>query len=125
MFVSILMFGYNKLSTINETISQNELLEIQNNVKKVLESCDDSLNRGNKVFIKIGSKIKKICFLGNTPTSDNQLKTIYDSGDNVVLFGNSNEILNSFNVENIIPISGNEIICKERNDKDQIDIVCK
>lgn len=97
IFAGILIFGFQQIFLIQDTISEADLVETKNKLEENLEYCDDPLNRGNFRLVEIdASQFNSICVIGENPLSNpalsslqSELDIIGDAGDNVVLL-NSN-----------------------------------
>lgn len=95
IFVGILIFGFNKIFFLKEQISEQERIEIKIKLKNLFEFCDEPLNRGSFKKEKIKSDLfNGIYLLGDDLLNPNfdmsnfpqELKTIKETGDNIVLF---------------------------------------
>lgn len=119
-FVWIIIFGFKQISNVNNQISDQDKVLIEKDLKDGFEYCNDPLNKGSQKIVKIEHKdINGICVLNNIneiPIEYNNYKTqissVFDGGDNVVLFNgnyiNSNSgyiikeliVTGSFNIDN-------------------------
>lgn len=91
--VAIIIFGLNKLLDVQDSLSQEESLEIQREVTESLEYCENPLNSGGETTFEIEKDpINFVCVLGDSHGEyssvdqlANQLADINETGDNVVL----------------------------------------
>lgn len=112
IFVWIIYFGITKILFVSDTLSDQELIEINNNLKQAFEYCEDPLNRGNfKVFKIDNPRFNSVCvFAGDVNevsnyvnndlfnktlklvdinvgrSWDSEASQILSAGDNVILF---------------------------------------
>ena len=122
-FIWILFFGYKQIANVNDQLSEQERIEIENELKHALEYCNEQLNRGSVKIQKISSQqIDGLCISG-TPTppllTTDEAKTILSAGDNVILFKNK-QIVGSFFAE------GNfKVQCYEKGKNSTLNIIFK
>jgi len=106
LMIWIIYFGISKLFLVNDTISEQERIDIKNQLKKGFEYCDDPLNAGSFKTIEINSNmINGVCVFTNDINSgnnklDNELNLVKKGGNNIALI-NGNNIIDSFKVESI------------------------
>ena len=90
--VAIIVFGLSRVFMVSEQLSEQERVEIINNLKEGFEYCEDPLNRGNVRVIDLKSSLfNGVCVVGADFSSgydklDSELASVYLGGDNVVLF---------------------------------------
>ena len=93
LFVAIIIFGIGKLNDVTDVISEQERIEVVNNLKERFEKCEnDPLSKGTSYTFSVGnSKFNSVCLIGediNTIESTyyglSSLSQIYSSGDNLV-----------------------------------------
>ncbi len=106
IFVAILFFGYQKITAVSEVISEQERLEIIDELEDAFGYCNDPLNQGGRRKLEIPSdKFNYICifdgeFPNNTTSNPelysqiggegsdlyNEVKLLNKTGHNVGLF---------------------------------------
>lgn len=65
IFVTILIFGFQKMFEVEKNLSEQERIEIKKYMKDSFEYCEDPLNSGNfKTFEIKNNLINVICILG-------------------------------------------------------------
>ena len=63
-FVWLIAFGIGKIFFVQDTLSNNERVEIQEKIKNALSECQDPLNKGRKFSVYINhNQINSICYL--------------------------------------------------------------
>ena len=97
IFVSMLIFGFQKIFLVKDQISQFDKLEIKKNIEDALSYCNDPLNKGNIKTININHKaFDGICVLSDDFQNSQgkydylasrfpDLVKVVDAGENVVL----------------------------------------
>lgn len=87
LFVWLLIFGIQKIFFVEEKMSEQKRLEIKNELKDMLDACNDPLNKGKVMNGKFShSSFNMMCFISEGEYRNmSQLGGIYRGGDNVVL----------------------------------------
>lgn len=108
LMAGIIIFGISKLNSVENTLSQQEHLEIQNKINSIAQYCENPLNKGSIAREEFSTEnFNGICIINNKlpqelssiPENQNQsLNDIIASGDNMIL-------LNVEIIENNIPQS--------------------
>lgn len=98
--VWIIVFGISQIFFVKDVLTESDRLEIQDQIKELVNYCNDPLNRGNKYKVEVKhEEINTVCFISDGIDLNTDLGTIYDGGDNVVLLdvtsGDYNDVLNS------------------------------
>jgi len=134
----IVQFGISKMFFAEDTISEQERIELKNYLIKSYSFCDDSLNKGTFKNIEIkNNRVNVLCELDksilDTTNDYNQfleLITLYENGENTVLINgdiingeiNSITVLDAFNSK--INFSETNCFIKENNKRLEIKIQC-
>ncbi|NQZ85897.1 MAG: hypothetical protein HRU03_09335 [Nanoarchaeales archaeon] len=95
IMIAIIVFGLGQVMSLSDQMSESERVQVQKELIKKFESCEDPLNRGNIEYIELrNQKFNSICFLGSDLDSSynlssleiyDELKIIGNVSDNVVL----------------------------------------
>ena len=96
VFAGLLIFGFNKIFFIQETMSEQEKQSIRIDIENAFEKCLDPLNRGSVHYEKIQHEsFNAICLLGDDASSlleknkyglnKNETKLLYSSDFNGIL----------------------------------------
>ena len=92
IMIAIIMFGLKQVTSVSEQLSDTERVEIQNELKKKFESCEDPLNRGNIEFIELeDQKFNAICFLGSDYETSSELQNALNEYDEIVAIGSTGD----------------------------------
>lgn len=112
IFIWILIFGFQQLFLVEETLSETELVSIENDLEAAFSYCEDPLNRGNfRTFTFDSPSFNAVCILGPTVTTgggvlDTVLGTFLDTDDNVVLLRVEGSVVSgSFVVSDADPVA--------------------
>lgn len=122
IMIWIIIFGIQKVSSLQDTISQDEQIKIQKKIEDTFAQCSDPINEGTQKTISLrGEKFNSICYNGHLADGvssrtdpiyvdfKSELETLSNSGDNFVLiqtsFSSGNlveyNILASFEIEDL------------------------
>lgn len=92
--IGIIIFGWSNADVLLDTISESDLVEARNDVRDIVEFCNDPMNKGSRKIKEIThSNVDMICFLSKDNLSEfnsmgssvkNQVKSINTTGDNVI-----------------------------------------
>lgn len=121
LFVSILIFGFQKIFSLQNTLDDQERLEIKNYMRDSFEYCEDPLNAGNfKTFEIENNGFNIICLLGEDVYEKYpdyiDFLTLYNTSQNVVImntdwtedengdyqFDNTDNIIDSIKLDSVI-----------------------
>ena len=120
ILIWIIFFGFSRLNEVEKTISKEDEIALKAKLKEAFDYCSDPVNIGSFQRLSLkGEKFNSICFNGhlsseldNYPELKNELKTLAESGHNIVLLqtdfslsGNSEEYsLNEYNIFGAIKV---------------------
>lgn len=125
LIIVIIIYGINKIFLVNDTLTEQDRISVQKEITKAITYCDDPLNKGNiKTFTFENSYFDGIWILGNdienlkdSIENKDELKLIFDSGDNIVLFKTINSEYPDINNDNIYDIYSINIISSFKLDQ--------
>jgi len=138
LFTSIIMFGFMKLNDVKNSLSDTQLNQVKSDIMQIVNYCSDPLNAGAERILKVSeSSVGGLCILPDTITSSDPgfvqsqtVKTIKDSGDNVVIAGSgssedqASDILGSFRISYYKSIDKSMCWFRDGGNELVIDITC-
>ncbi len=112
IMIAIIVFGFNKIFLVNDTLSQLEVNDMKNQIEDAFNHCEDPLAKGDVQVVKFKNNLfNSVCVMSGEVTQDDFLNllyendisydlnnidflygvlrdvnTIFQSGDNVILF---------------------------------------
>lgn len=93
VFVGILIFGFNKIFLVKDTISKTDKVQIKLDLEKSLNYCMDPMNSGVIKYVKINpnNNFKGICLISKDDTENlydldkEELDILIENKQNVLL----------------------------------------
>lgn len=91
LMIWIIVFGIQKIFLIDDQLSEQDRIDIQNKLEDSFNYCSDPLNQGNIKVLEFKNKLfNSICVISNLINTGNsnlndELQTINDSGHNIVI----------------------------------------
>lgn len=91
--ITIMIFGISKIFLVDEQLSEQDRIEIQEKIKNAISYCDDPLNRGNKKVFEFQNKLfNGVCIINNE-VKNNEVNMEYEYLKEIYLDGDGNNIV--------------------------------
>lgn len=81
IMVSLIIFGFTKMSELNDIASEEERIDMKNKFEKEMEFCSDPLNRGSKKVVMVDvSGVNGVCVFDKN-TAPSEISSFSDISD--------------------------------------------